>query len=128
MLGAEGDSSRLDVTITVCSMVGAVKRHDGGGAKKCDCFVCKHGCVAMFTEKSSKFRVYGVHGVDQVFVRLLDGEDVKILCSGKIDGTGGGVMEALIPRGGAEDDGLSGIRRGDSGIGRGWESCGATWR
>ena len=109
-------------------MVGAVERHDCGGAKKCDCFVCKHCCIAMFVEKSSKCRVSRVSSVDQVFVRLLDGEDVEILCGGKVDGTGGGVMKVLIPCGCVEDGGLSGIRGGESIIGSGWERCVITWR
>ena len=73
----------------------------------------------MFAKKSIECRVRGVSSVDQVFVRLLDGKDVKILCGGKVNGTGGGVMEALIPRGCAKDGGLSGTRGGESVIGSG---------
>ena len=32
VFGAEGKSDGLDATVTVGSMVGAVERHDGGGA------------------------------------------------------------------------------------------------
>ena len=119
VLGAEGKSGGLDATITVGSLVGAVERHDGGGVKKCDRFGCKHCHVAMFAEKSIECRVSGVSSVDEVCVRLLDGEDVKILCDGKVDCTGGGVMEALVPCGCAKDGGLSGRRGGESVIGSG---------
>ena len=47
-------------------------------------------------------------------MRLLDGKDIEILCGGKVDGTGGGVMEALVPCGCVKDGGLSGRRGGES--------------
>ena len=51
VLGAEGKSGGLDATIAVGSMVGAVERHDGGGAKKCDCFVCKYCSVVILQRR-----------------------------------------------------------------------------
>ena len=54
VLGAEGESSRLDATVAVCLMVGAVERHDGGGAEKCDCVGREHCCVAILMQKSSE--------------------------------------------------------------------------
>ena len=57
--------------------------------------------------------------VFQAFGRLLDGKDVKFLCVCKVNGTGGRVMEVLIPCGCVEDGGSSGMRGGESVIGNG---------
>ena len=111
MFGSEGKGGGLDATIAVGSTGGAIEGHDGGGVKVGDCG-CKHCCIAMFAEKLSESRVHGVSSVNEMWVRLLDGEDVKILGGGKVEGTGGGVMEALVPCCCTKDGGRSGWNGG----------------
>ena len=57
--------------------------------------------------------------VSEVWVRLLDGEDVKSLVGGKVEGTGGGVMVALVSCGSTKDGGRSGKKGVEISIGSG---------
>lgn len=98
MCRTECERRCLDATIAVGAMIRAVKRHDGGGAKDGDCFLGKDCSVAMFGKEGIEGSVGGVGGVRKVFMRFLKCKDVEVLGRGKIDGTGGGVVETLVPR------------------------------